>query len=134
MDLKWNTIIRQKLRTTWMVSYMDQWLWEYICLYNCGTCFLRIKNNTTEDYIHKCNGRPFREEKKWYKIIIVTVVESTENVYHVKRQNLHFAHALHNKRSKKKKKKTVKERTFGFRNNHLWTGLGRFYFLWAKTM
>ena len=32
-------------------------------------------------------------------------MESTENVYHVKRQNLHFAHALHNKRSKKKKKK-----------------------------
>ena len=28
----------------------------------------RIINNQTEDYIHKCNGRPFREEKNDMKL------------------------------------------------------------------
>ena len=37
-------------------------------------------------------------EKKWYKIIIfITITESTENVYYVTRQNLHFAHSSYNK-------------------------------------
>ena len=60
--------------------------------YICTTVELvswRIKNNKTEDYIHKCNGRPLREEKKWYKIINMTIAESTEIVYDVTRQNLH---------------------------------------------
>ena len=42
-----------------------------------------------EDYVHKCNGRPF-SEKKQCKIINITVAKSTgnvENVYHVTRQN-----------------------------------------------
>ena len=30
--------------------------------------------------MHKYNGRPFREEKK-YKIINITTAESTENAY-----------------------------------------------------
>ena len=57
----------------------------------------KIKNNKTEDYIHKCNGRPFHEGKKRYKIINITIAESTENVYHITRQNLHSVHAPYNK-------------------------------------
>ena len=57
----------------------------------------RIKNNKTENYIHKWNGKPFREEKEWYKILNISVAESTENINHVTRQNLYFAHAPYNK-------------------------------------
>ena len=66
----------------------------------CATVELissRIENNKTEDYTHKYNGRPFRQEKKLYKGINITVVESTENVYHVTRQNLYFPHASYSK-------------------------------------
>ena len=38
---------------------MDQWLWGYICFYTTVELVsLRTKNNTTEDYIQKCNGIP----------------------------------------------------------------------------
>ena len=53
----------------------------------------RIKNTEAEDYVHKCNGKPFHEEKKWYKIINITTAESTVNVYHVTRQNLESVYA-----------------------------------------
>ena len=33
----------------------------------------------TEDYVHKCNRKYFREEKEWYKIIHITIAESTED-------------------------------------------------------
>ena len=46
---------------------------------------------TKQDYIHKCNGRSFREEKI-YKIINITIAESAENVWHVTRQNVHSVH------------------------------------------
>ena len=52
---------------------------------------------TKQDYMHKW---PFCEEKEWYKIINI-IVERTENVCHVRMQNLHFAHAPHNKNRKK---------------------------------
>ena len=55
--------------------------------------------------------------KKKNKIIKITIEESTENVYQVTRQNLHFAHSSY---SKKKKKMAAKEwtddKTFQFRN------------------
>ena len=37
----------------------------------------RIKINKTEDCIHKRNGRPIREGEKRYKIINITISEST---------------------------------------------------------
>ena len=53
---------------------------------------------TKQDYVHKCNGRPCCEEKKRCKIIInITILKTTENIYHVTRQNLHFAHTPYNK-------------------------------------
>ena len=63
----------------------------HIYLYNCGTGFLRnikrqnyviIYTTVTEDL--------FCEEKN-------DIAESTENAYHVTRQNLHFVHASCNK-------------------------------------
>ena len=44
-------------------------------------------------YIHKCNRRRFREEKKSN----VAMVGRVENVYYITGQNLHFAHAPYNK-------------------------------------
>ena len=57
----------------------------------------RIKQQQTEKYIQKCSRRPFHEEKNDKKIISITVAESIENVYHVIRQNLHFAQIPYNK-------------------------------------
>ena len=45
--------------------------------------------NVTEDL--------FVKKKKLYKTLNITIAESTENFYHVTRQNLHFAQALYNK-------------------------------------
>ena len=36
-------------------------------------------------------------KKRWYKIINITIVENTEHVYHVTKQNLYFAHTPYNK-------------------------------------
>ena len=33
-----------------------------------------------KDYIHKCNRRPFHEEKKQYKIINIAIAKSTEDL------------------------------------------------------
>ena len=57
----------------------------------------KIKHtNVTEDLFTK---------KKWYKIIIfITITESTENVYYVTRQNLHFAHSPYYKNKNLKRK------------------------------
>ena len=52
-----------------------------------------IYTNVTEDL--------FVKKKKIKKIITITIVESTENVYHVTRQNLYFAHD-HNKNKNEK--------------------------------
>ena len=49
----------------------------YVCT-TVELIYLIIKNKKTEDYVHKYNGRPFREEKKSYKIINITVAESTK--------------------------------------------------------
>ena len=49
-----------------------------------------ICTNITQDFYIK--------KKKLYEIINITIVETTENVYHVTRQNLHFAHAPFNKK------------------------------------
>ena len=71
-----------------------------IHIYVCTTVELiswSIKSNKTDDYIHKYNGRPFLEEKNLYKSISITIAENTENVYHVTRENLYFAHAPYNK-------------------------------------
>ena len=97
MDLKRNKRLleKKKLRT--------------IC-YNCklhGSVTFGDKNNKTDNYIHKCNGRPFREDKKWYKIINITILKSTENLHHVTRQN-YILLTLH---TIKKLKVTGKERT-----------------------
>ena len=73
-------------------------------VYVCTTVefvYSRIKNNKTEDSIHKCNEIHFCDEKK-DNIINITVLESTENLYHVTRQNLHFAHAPYNENKNKK--------------------------------
>ena len=47
-----------------------------------------IYTNVTEDL--------FVKKKKWYEIINITIEESTENVYHVARQNLNFAKTSYN--------------------------------------
>ena len=47
----------------------------------------RIKNSKTEDYTHKCNGRPFHKEKERYKSINITIAESTGNAFHDKLKN-----------------------------------------------
>ena len=96
MGLKWNKRLLENKRWEPLdatVCCMDQWLWGYICLYYCELIFWLIKNNKAEDYTHKYNGKPFHEEKNIYKSISITVVESTENVYHVTRQNLYFVPA-----------------------------------------
>ena len=42
-------------------------------------------------------------KKKFYKIIIfIAITESTEKVYYVTTQNLHFAHSPYNKNKNKK--------------------------------
>ena len=61
------------------VNCMDQWPWGYVWLHKCGTCFLKnqkrqnkiIYTNLTENLFVK---------KKWYKIINISIAESTENV------------------------------------------------------
>ena len=54
---------------------------------------LELKTNKKKEYIHKYTRRTFCEEKNDVKFIIITVVESAENVYHATRQDLQFAHA-----------------------------------------
>ena len=49
----------------------------YVCT-TVELIYLIIKNKKTEDYVHKYNGRPFREKKKSYKIINITVAESAK--------------------------------------------------------
>ena len=74
---------------------MDQWPWGYVCLHKYGTCYLKnlkqqnkiIYTNVTENLFVK---------KKRYKIIKISIAESTENVHHVTRQNLHFARTPYN--------------------------------------
>ena len=58
-----------------------------------------IYTNVLEDLFVRKNN---------YKIMNITIAESTENVYHVTRQNLYFDHALYNKN---KLKITAKEWT-----------------------
>ena len=41
----------------------------------------------------------FVKKKKWYKMINITTAKNAENVYHVSRQHLHFAHAPYNKKN-----------------------------------
>ena len=62
LDLKRNEIIKQKLRTTWYNGKLHGSM--TLGIHMLELVSWRITNNKTADYIHKYNGRPFREEKK----------------------------------------------------------------------
>ena len=63
----------------------------------------------------------------------MTIVESTESVYDVTSQNLHSVHTSYNKNKlKMAAKEWTDDKVFQFRNDLLWIGLGRKYFLWAE--
>ena len=128
MDLKRNEIIKQKLRSTWYNGKLHGSV--TLGIHMLEIVSWRIKNKKTEDYIDKCNGRPFREEKEWYKVISITISESTENVCHVTRKNLHSVHAPYN--TKMPAMESTDDKTFWFRNDLLCTGLGEKYLIWAK--
>ena len=50
----------------------------------------------TENFIHRCNGKPCWDEKKLSKVANITIVESTEKVYHFTTQNLCSVDAHYN--------------------------------------
>ena len=88
-NLSWNHCLIQPY-----VARTNDFTGTYVCK-TVEKISWRIKINKTEDYIHKCNRRLFM--KKWYKVTKITIAKSTENVYHVARQNLHSVHAPYNK-------------------------------------
>ena len=51
----------------------------------------------TENYIQRCNRRPCSDEKIFYKVVNITIVESREKVYHFTRQSLHSVNSHYNK-------------------------------------
>ena len=89
-NLSWNPCLIRPY-----VAWTNDFTGTYVCT-TVEKISWKIKNNKTEeDYKHKCNRRLFM--KKWYKVIKITIAKSTENVYHVARQNLHSVHAPYNK-------------------------------------
>ena len=89
-NLSWNSCLIRPY-----VAWANDFTGTYVCT-TVEKISWKIKNNKTEeDYKHKCNRRLFM--KKWYKVIKITIAKSTENVYHVARQNLHSVHAPYNK-------------------------------------
>ena len=60
------------------------WINDFEDTYVCTTVELaswRIKKNKADHYTHKRKGKPFHEEKKWYKIINIKIAESTKTIY-----------------------------------------------------
>ena len=71
LDLKRNTTIRQKLRTTWYDAKLHGSTSLVIFM------FVQLWNSFPQEL-----KKTFREEKKkWYEIIIITVTESREIIY-----------------------------------------------------
>ena len=114
MDLKWNKKLldNKNLTTTWYNGKLhgSMTLGIHCVCTNVELISWRIKNNIMEDYVHKCNGRPFSEKK------------TMQNYKHYSRKKYRKCWKCL-PRYKAKLKMVVKEwtgnKTFWLRNDHI---------------
>ena len=111
------------------------WINDTEDAYVCATVELiswGVKNNQAEDYAPEYNGRPFHEEKSDIKLWTLKLckIQKMSNILWGKTYILLVLSTI---KLNMAAKEWTDSKTFWFRNNLLWTGLGENYFLWVKT-